>query len=151
MGLLAPGYVHRDVKPANLLVDRDGHVYVTDFGLAKQVLTRSGATRSGQWVGTLDYVAPEQIRGAAAPGGAGSEPGLAPDARDGIEVIAREGARAGAQRGRHGVEQPAPLPEEPRRDGVRVDLRPRRDDLAGAGPDDPVGGGEREKAAKSFR
>jgi serine/threonine protein kinase len=57
------GYVHRDVKPGNLLLAAGDHVYLTDFGLAKQVLTHSGATRSGHWVGTPDYVAPEQIRG----------------------------------------------------------------------------------------
>lgn len=61
--------IHRDVKPANiLLVPRSSpegtdHVYLSDFGLAKHVGSTSGLTRTGQFLGTVDYVAPEQIQG----------------------------------------------------------------------------------------
>jgi DNA-binding beta-propeller fold protein YncE/predicted Ser/Thr protein kinase len=57
------GLVHRDVKPGNVLLAADGHVYLSDFGLTKQTASQSGLTATGQLVGTLDYVAPEQIQG----------------------------------------------------------------------------------------
>jgi len=57
------GLVHRDVKPGNALLTADDHVYLSDFGLTKRTLSVSGLTETGQLVGTLDYVAPEQIKG----------------------------------------------------------------------------------------
>ncbi|HEV2726911.1 MAG TPA: serine/threonine-protein kinase, partial [Solirubrobacterales bacterium] len=62
----AAGLVHRDVKPANVLLSGEAgaeHAYITDFGVARNVATQSGLTQTGRFVGTLDYVAPEQISG----------------------------------------------------------------------------------------
>jgi serine/threonine-protein kinase len=61
----AHGLVHRDVKPANVLLTPEGHAYLTDFGLTKQLKNDPDATRTGMILGTLDYMAPEQIRGEA--------------------------------------------------------------------------------------
>jgi serine/threonine protein kinase len=54
--------VHRDLKPANILLDPDGSANITDFGLAKHH-DASVLTKPGQAIGSLDYMAPEQIRG----------------------------------------------------------------------------------------
>ena len=65
----AAGLVHRDVKPANVLLSGEEgseHAYITDFGVARNVATNSGLTQTGRFVGTLDYVAPEQISGGQA-------------------------------------------------------------------------------------
>ncbi|HEX8983416.1 MAG TPA: serine/threonine-protein kinase [Ktedonobacterales bacterium] len=67
----AQGVVHRDIKPSNILLDEHGHVYLTDFGIARlfdagdNALTRENAptlTRTGQVLGTPYYMAPEQIQ-----------------------------------------------------------------------------------------
>ena len=63
----ALGVVHRDLKPANLMIDGEGRTVVMDFGIAR-VLARSRQTRAGTLVGTLEYIAPEIVRGEAADG-----------------------------------------------------------------------------------
>jgi WD40 repeat protein/serine/threonine protein kinase len=59
------GILHRDIKPSNLLVDTQGIVWITDFGLAKATEERDNLTHTGDLVGTLRYMAPERFEGQA--------------------------------------------------------------------------------------
>ncbi len=65
----ASGVVHRDVKPANIMVGKDGWVYVTDFGIAKRD-DAEGLTQAGTVIGTPAYMSPEQFNGLAITGSA---------------------------------------------------------------------------------
>ena len=59
----AAGLVHRDVKPANILIAGGGHVYLSDFGITRMVDSETRLTDSDGWVGTVDYMAPEHLEG----------------------------------------------------------------------------------------
>lgn len=57
------GIIHRDLKPSNILIDKNDQPHITDFGLAKQLNSDTGQTRTGTVLGTPSYMAPEQAEG----------------------------------------------------------------------------------------
>ena len=88
------GLLHRDVKPANLLLsqpDRDGHrhVYLADFGIARPLADPDGLTATNLTVGTVAYAAPEQLMGAALDGRADEYALAATASADGCSALQR--------------------------------------------------------------
>src|SRR5713226_1552275 len=59
------GVVHRDIKPGNIFLLRNGQAKILDFGIAQIATTEAGLTRTGLIMGTLRYISPEQVRGRA--------------------------------------------------------------------------------------
>ena len=131
----ARGLVHRDVKPSNVLVTADGHVYLADFGLTRRLSDQAGGFEAGLSLGTPAYVAPEQIEGKEVDGRADQYSlacllhecltGVPPFARSTEAAVALRPPRrgtAGAARARGGASE-----------GTRQGPGPALPNLCGAG------------------
>ena len=128
------GLIHRDVKPSNVILTPEGHVYLTDFGLAKRAETAAGLTGADQMLGTVDYVAPELIEGSE------------PDARSDIyslgcvlyEMLVGEAPFADQRGGMAKMwaqVNAAPAPVRERRPGVPPALEEVMDEAMAKAPD----------------